>query len=734
MSKKLIYLASMVNVINLEVCKTYSIRSARKVSLFRDFALAVYLSVACSLLTAMPVAYGGEGYALEVNGSTLTIDDDEDALRLSSYTYEFWMKDLEGPTGSWRNVFCKGPGDVNAGRGPLLALRPNEPGLHFSHSTGAAQETANTMEGILVNEWTHIALVLTDLNGEQIIYQDGIEVVSESAPSLTDATQSPVLRIGIGANVALDDFRIWNYARTQAEIEADMNREVSGIEDGLVGYWRFNEGEGTTASDSIAAPVIASSPAPANGAILTDTWVSLGWRSGDGAASQDVYFGENLNDVDNGAGDTFRGNQTETFFVVGFPGFPYPDGLITGKTYYWRIDGVEADGTTKHKGDIWNFTVPPKTAYLPDPADGAQSVDPAPVLRWTGGFGAKLHHVYFGDTFDDVNNAAGALPQGSTDYSPGTLKMAKTYYWRVDEFDIVETHKGNVWSFTTEGAVESLDPADGAVGITQTPVLTWTPGVFGASHEVYFGTDAGAVKNADTSSPEYKGSGDLGSESYDPGQLEWNTTYYWRVDEANSTNPDSPWTGPLWSFTTANFLIIDDFESYNDLDPPDPQSNRIFEAWLDGYDIPTNGALVGNELPPYAEQSIVHSGIQSMPYFYDNSVGNSEATLTLTSNNDWTVKGVNSLTIWYRGDSTNAAENLYVALNDSAVVNHDNPDAAQRASWTEWKIDLQAFADQGVDLVNITSITIGLGNRANPVAGGAGMLYFDDIRLYALAP
>ncbi|MCP4256274.1 MAG: LamG domain-containing protein, partial [Planctomycetes bacterium] len=611
MSKKLIYLASMMKVLNLEVSKTYSIRSARKVSLFRDFALAVFLSVACSVLTSMPIAYGGEGFALEVNGSTLTIDDDEDVLRLSSYTYEFWMKDLEGPTGSWRNVFCKGPGAVNDGRGPLLALRPNEPGMHFSHSTGAGQETANTMEGILLNEWTHIALVLTDLNGEQIIYQDGIELVAENAPGLTDATQTPVLRIGIGANVALDDFRVWNYARTQAEIEADMNREVSGTEDGLVGYWRFNEGEGTTASDSspyenhgtitspvwtkdaapIAAPVIASSPKPANGAILADTWVSLSWRPGDGAVSQDVYFGENLDDVDNGAGDTFRGNQTETFFVVGFPGFPYPDGLTTGKTYYWRIDGVEADGTTKHKGDIWSFTVPPKTAYLPDPADGAQSVDPAPVLKWTGGFGAKLHHVYFGDNFDDVNNAAGALPQGDTSYTPGPLKMARTYYWRVDEFDIVETHKGDVWSFTTEGAVESLDPADGAVGITQTPVLTWTPGVFGASHEVYFGTDADAVKNADTSSPEYKGSGNLGSESYNPGQLEWNTTYYWRVDEANNTNADSPWTGPLWSFTTANFLIVDDFESYNDLDPADPASSRIFNVWIDGFDNPAvNGS------------------------------------------------------------------------------------------------------------------------------------------------
>ncbi len=105
--RKLIYPASMVNVLNLEVRKTYSIRSAGKVSLFRDFVLVVFLSVACSLLTAMPVAYGQEGYALEVNGGAVTIDDDEDALRLSSYTYEFWMKDLEGPTGSWRNVFCK---------------------------------------------------------------------------------------------------------------------------------------------------------------------------------------------------------------------------------------------------------------------------------------------------------------------------------------------------------------------------------------------------------------------------------------------------------------------------------------------------------------------------------------------------------------------------------------------------------------------------------------------------
>jgi hypothetical protein len=123
-----------------------------------------------------------------------------------------------------------------------------------------------------------------------------------------------------------------------------------------------------------------------------------------------------------------------------------------------------------------------------------------------------------------------------------------------------------------------------------------------------------------------------------------------------------------------------------------------------------------------------------MPMAYDNAVGKSEATLILTSNRDWTVNSVGTLTIWFRGSSSNAAENLYVALNDSSIVNHDNPDAAKQSSWTQWNIDLQTFADQGVNLTNINSITLGLGNRANPIAGGTGMMYFDDIRLSAPTP
>jgi len=127
-----------------------------------------------------------------------------------------------------------------------------------------------------------------------------------------------------------------------------------------------------------------------------------------------------------------------------------------------------------------------------------------------------------------------------------------------------------------------------------------------------------------------------------------------------------------------------------------------------------------------------------MPFFYDNSILRySEAELTLTYPRDWTENGVSTLMIWFRGNSDNAAELLYVVLNGIAVVTHDNPNAAQIDEWTEWNIDLSAtggFADQGVNLVNVNTIALGFGNRNNPQAGGSGTVYFDDIRLYRPEP
>ena len=184
--------------------------------------------------------------------------------------------------------------------------------------------------------------------------------------------------------------------------------------------------------------------------------------------------------------------------------------------------------------------------------------------------------------------------------------------------------------------------------------------------------------------------------------------------------------GLVWSFTTADFIVVDDFESYNDIDPPDAGSNRIFDKWIDGFETTTNGALAGDDLPPYAEQSIVHGGAQSMPYLYDNNLKTSEATLPLVHPRDWTEEGITKLSLWFRGDSDNAADRMSVALGN-AVVYYDDPAATQIAGWNEWVIDLTEFV--GVDLTNVDTITIGIGTKGSPVAGGTGTMYFDDIRL-----
>ncbi|MBW7992056.1 MAG: LamG domain-containing protein [Planctomycetes bacterium] len=699
MFRKLIYLSSFVFVLCLVLTSIAECADPGLVAWYRFDGDALDSSGNELHGTEM----GNPTYEVGVFGQAISLDGDGDYVDCGLdpkfditefITVTYWIKVVAFDRG-WNTVFSRGDDSWRSSRA-------GENNFMEAAVGGTAGNWTYGVTPVDDEQWHHIGWVYDGTMN--YLYLDGeIDATEENSGEITVSSFPLYIGENSGAtgrfwNGLIDDVQIYNRPLTQEEIQIVMLSSAGDYPQ-------------------------AAGPVPADGALHADTWVNMGWRAGDFAVSHDVYFGDNFDDVDAGAESTFQGNQTGTFLVAGFPGFAYPDGLVPGTTYYWRIDEVnDAEPNSPWKGEIWSFSIPPKTAYFPDPADSAESVDADVQLGWTAGFGAKLHTVYFGDNFDEVDNAAGGLPQGTLTYNPGTLKMAKTYYWRVDEFDIVETYKGDVWSFTTQGAVGGPNPANGAVDVTQSAILSWTPG-FGTSHEIYFGSDA--------SSLELKGSGNLGSESYDPGQLEWDTTYYWRIDEADNANADSPWTGPLWSFTTANFLIIDDMESYNDLDPADPASNRIFNAWLDGFNNPAiNGSVVGNANPPFAEQTIVNGGLQSMPMSYDNAVGKSEATLTLTSNRDWTVNGVNTLTIWFRGSSDNAAETLYVALNDSAVVNNDVPDVAQKGSWNQWNIDLQAFADQGVNLANVTSITLGLGNMSNPVAGGSGMMYFDDIQLH----
>jgi hypothetical protein len=483
---------------------------------------------------------------------------------------------------------------------------------------------------------------------------------------------------------------------------------------------------------------LAFSPDPRDGNMLKVTWANLSWRPGDFAVSHDVYIGDDFDEVDAGAEGTFVGNQAATTLIVGFPGFPIPDGLVPGTTYYWRVDEVnEVDPNSPWKGPIWSFSIAPKTAYDPDPADGTEAVDPNTVkLAWTEGYGAVLHTLYLGDDYDEVNNATGGSPLGDTTYSPDPLEREKVYYWRVDEFDAVETHKGDVWSFATLGAVGNPQPAYGATDVQLNAILSWTPADSAASHQLYLGADKDTVRNAESGAPEYKGSIALDAENYDPGLLEADTTYYWRVDELDDQGNASK--GPIWVFTTGAFLLVDDFESYTD---DDPNNEAIWQTWVDGFGIADNGAQVGYLLPPYAEQTIVHGGSQSMPLLYINDAGatNSEASMTLTAPRDWTQAGVAELSLWFRGVSGNAAEPLYVAVSNTAgapaLVALEDAGAAQISTWMQWMIPLPVFADLGINLADVDKIAIGLGTKAGIASpGGSGTVYVDDIRLYPPAP
>jgi hypothetical protein len=564
------------------------------------------------------------------------------------------------------------------------------------------------------NDFGHVAVTYDGV--EMKIYVNGeFDALQERGPQNTD-TATPVL---IGArftnnepseffNGVLDEVALFNVALTEQQIRDVMY--------GLTFPKAFN-------------------PSPEDGALLEDTWVYLSWSPGDYAASHDVYLGDNFDAVLDATHDStfYRGNQTATFYMAGFTGFAYPDGLIPGTTYYWRIDEVnDTNPNSPWKGDVWSFSIPPKTAYHPDPADGDEVLNLDDVkLRWIAGFGAKLHTVYIGNDYDEVSNAVSGMMQDTTTYNAGTLEAEKVYYWRVDEFDAVETHKGDVWTFTTSGAVGSPQPANGATDVPMVTTLSWMAADNAASHQVYLGLDKDTVRRADTGSPEYKGSKALGDESYDPGLLELGITYYWRVDEVYNGNPVK---GPIWSFTVGDYLMVDDFESYTD---DDTAGEAIWQHWVDGFGVPDNGAQVGNLVPPYCEQVIVHGGTQSMPLLYVNELGvmNSEASLTLVSLRDWTTAGVGELSLWFRGDSDNAAEPLYAAISNStgapAILAQDDPSAATTRSWTQWRIPLQGFADQGINLTNVDKIAIGLGSKSGmAVVGGSGTLYIDDIRLY----
>jgi len=375
------------------------------------------------------------------------------------------------------------------------------------------------------------------------------------------------------------------------------------------------------------------------------------------------------------------------------------------------------DLLTKGIEPTWN------KAEKPNPADATVGVG-MPLLQWSKGETAVLHSLYLGTSPDLTEADLKAARQPMTLYyhiagfTPGT-----TYYWRVDEIekDGITTHKGDVWSFVAQDVIAYYpSPADGANTASVKPTLTWMAGAGAIGHQVYFGDSLEAVRQGAAGTD--KGKLALAETTFSPGALESLKTYYWRVDENLGTTVKA---GPVWKFTTVS--PVDDFESYTDI-----EGSAIFDTWIDGW-VNGTGSQVGYMTAPFAERTVVHGGLQSMPLDYNNiSVPfYSEAAQEFPVAQDWTGKGTDTLVLYVRGRLVNSAAALYVSLEDAgkktAIVVHPDPAILTTMKWVKWKIPLESFT--GVNTARVKKLSIGVGDRAKPAQGGTGRIYIDDIGL-----
>jgi len=390
-------------------------------------------------------------------------------------------------------------------------------------------------------------------------------------------------------------------------------------------YWRVDELEanGTIRTGKVwsftVMPVKATEPSPANGATFIVAEPTLGWKAGQNSPTHDVYFGADQTAVAAGDAGVFKGNVAENSFAPGVldrdttyywrvdeidaAGSKFAGDVWSFKTtlpglgaakrqVWWNIGGTAVS-------DLLNAANP----------CSADITDEVPEFRtppnigdnYGGRLAAWLHVPVAGDyTFWVSSDDDSQLFFGA---HPGKTKMiAAVWGWTADNAwdwqanQKSETMKleagvyfiealwkegggGDNCSAAWEGpglprqvigggylepsgdlwAVRP-SPADGATGVYFAPELKWVGSCRATAHDVYLGDSESAVAKATTKSSQYKGR--VAAASFKPGDLQLGKTYYWRVDEVNEAEADSPWKGAVWSFKVSDYSVIDDFEAY----------------------------------------------------------------------------------------------------------------------------------------------------------------------------
>jgi len=539
----------------------------------------------------------------------------------------------------------------------------------------------------------------------------------------------------------------------------------------------------------LAGDPIAKEPSPADAETDVPRDVILAWTPGESINTHDVYFDRNFADVNDGIDGV---TQSASSYVP-------PQYLDFGTMYYWRIDEVDdPPDSTVFKGDVWSFTTEPvgypianvtATASSSAANQGPENTvygsglvgnhhstvltdmwltaigEPSPAwIQFDFDKPYKLHEMliwnYNGQSFltavglkdvvveyssdgsnwvqiDSVKEFARA--SGLDDYTPNTIialdgipvKSVKIYAnsnWSggfSDQFGLSEIRFSYI-PVTARKPYPDLGATDVDVKVT----LGWRAGREAAKHDVYLGTDEQAV--IDGAVPVMT----VFEASYVPSvDLDLASTYYWRVDEVNDAETPGTWLGDIWSFSTQELLVVDDFESYNDIPAGEEGSNLVYETWIDGFTDPSKGgSQIGYFTGTSVETDIAYGGDQSVPLFYDNtSASSSEVTVNpgdLPIGRDWTVGSPQTLVLWFHGSPGNAVtEQMYVKLNGAKVEYPGNVANIAEPRWKQWNIDLAAL---GISLNSVTELSIGF--ERTDASGGTGTVFIDDILLYRLAP
>ncbi len=554
--------------------------------------------------------------------------------------------------------------------------------------------------------------------------------------------------------------------------------------------------EGGSFLEGEISPIIgiALDPYPVDGQVNVIRDVILSWKPGEFADTHDVYFGTDFDDVNNAdinspllvspAQSDFRYNAGrlefgQTYFwridevnappdTTVFKGyvwsftvesFAYPipgQSIITSASSYEA--GKEPENTVNGSGlDNDTHSTDTSAMWLTAPGESGPAwiqydfdkpfkltemlvwnYNGGDILYWYGLKDVTVEHSTDGINWIQISSISEfASATGMADYTYNTVvpfdgvvaqyvRITAASNWSggfLEQYGLSEVRFMQIPVYAGEP-----NPTDQGTDAAIDVVLDWRAGRKAVEHKVYFSADQEAVADG---TAFIMTTDQIG---YGPLSLDLGGTYYWRIDEVNNAEVPAIWQGDTWNFTTSEYLVVDDFEAYNDITPGEEGSNRIFFTWTDGFDNPlVNGSTIGYPAPIFAdgehfvETGIVHGGSQSAPVFYDNATASiSEVTVntdTLPVGSNWTVGAPQSLVLWVYGDPNNAAtEQMYVKV-DNARVNFEG-DLLQ-AEWQEFSIDL---ASLGINLSNVTMLTIGF--ERTGATGGSGMVFIDDIWLY----